>query len=148
MTNPNTPHVRTFDKYHRTILIVILGIAAVVAAGLGFLLSHDLGYLFGWLLGCAAGVVVFRQRVVSVMGMATGTPGAWGRATIRSSLFQFGVVLAALLAAALSDRINLYTCCAGVFMERLVLVADGLLRPNALAEPEQTTSIPDERSDV
>jgi hypothetical protein len=91
----------------------------------------------GWLLGCAAGVVVFRLRVASVLGMARGNPRTWGRASIRASMTQFGVVLAALLVAALSDRVNLYACIGGIFLERLVLIADGLLRPAALSGPAE-----------
>jgi hypothetical protein len=137
--------MREFYRYQRMIMLVILAVAGAGAAALAFFLRHDLGYLWGWLLGCAAGLVVFRARVASIMGMAHGTPRAWGRATVRSSLLQFGIVLLVLVVAALTERINLYACCAGVFMERVVLIADGLLRPAALADLPGKETATDEK---
>ncbi|OGV65850.1 MAG: hypothetical protein A2498_09930 [Lentisphaerae bacterium RIFOXYC12_FULL_60_16] len=135
--------MQSIYRYQRSILLAVLVLGGAGGIGLAVLLPQDLSYCGGWLLGSAAGLVILRLRVVSILGMAQDEPRRWGRATIRSSALQFGVALAALLTAALTEKIDLYACFCGVMLERLVLIGDSLLRPAALSGPAENETIAD-----
>ncbi len=121
-----------FLRYQRQILCVILALSAIGFAALYALHSSEAA--FGWALGAAAGLVVFRTRALTVARLPELPPEQWGRASLRASLTAYAWVAAPVVAAILFAPFNPYAALAGVLLERVVLRADGWLRPHALAD--------------
>lgn len=121
--------MRRFLDYHRRMFAVMTLVCAAALAGLaaaGF--RGDWSWALGFGAGAAAQLAKFRFiDVAAVQRLAAGNEAAATqlKATL-CSLFLFGLAVAA--AYALGG--NVWALAAGIFLPRVILVADAWLRPN------------------
>jgi energy-converting hydrogenase Eha subunit A len=133
-----------FLKYQRTILMITVGLSVIVAVVL-FLTSKDnTSIASGWILGAAAGIIVYKTRVNGIINLPNIPQDQWAKASLKSSAIIFAIIIAAMGLGALDEKkflfgkdfFNVWAVLAGLLLERIVLRLDGWLRPGALAEPE------------
>ena len=122
-----------FLKYQRQLAAVISLLAAVGFAALFLLVPADTGLAWGWLAGSIAGLLVFRCRVLHIVNLSRLPREAWAKASLKNSLTTYALMAAGLGLAAWVPALNAYAACGGILLERVVLVGDGWLRPQALS---------------
>lgn len=128
--------MKQFIRYQRTIMYVVIALAAIGTAGLYLGVPDDSSIALGWALGSAVSVVVYRARVLRVVRLADIPPEQWKSHSIRSGLFTYVFTAGAVIAAGLLAQFNIVATFAGVLLERVVLIGDGFIRPAALAETD------------
>ncbi|MFH0910604.1 MAG: hypothetical protein V1918_03735 [Planctomycetota bacterium] len=126
--------MKDFIRYQRTLFGIILLLGAGAFGGLYLGWPEEPSLAWGWALGVAVGGVIFRNRVLAVLRLPTLPEEQWVRASLRASFFSYGLIVAAVVAAIYLSAFNPYATLAGILLERLVLYADGWLRPGALSE--------------
>lgn len=126
-----------FLRYHRRMLVLMVVVSLVVAGALAFFLPGDLGWAGGFALGAAAQLLKFGFIDVGVVRrVAAGDPGA-PAAQVKSlflSLALFGLAAAAVVKL----RWSVWALAAGIFLPRLILLADAYLRPNPFGRSDRT----------
>jgi hypothetical protein len=125
-----------FLKYQQTMLLLMtFGIAAAVVA-LYLYFPKTPAYAAGFALGGFAGLVKFRLDVLALLKLSTAPEGS--KSHIGNS-FRTYVILAATLVTAvyLKEIFHPWAAFGGLLLPRLVLIADGLLRPGLLLQPDE-----------
>lgn len=122
--------MRQFLDYHRRMFAVMALACAAALAGLaaaGF--RGDWSWTLGFGVGAAAQLAKFRfidAAAVQRLAAAGSSAAAEQLKATLCSLFVFGLAVAA--AYALGG--NVWALAAGIFLPRVILVADAWLRPN------------------
>lgn len=121
--------LRVFLEYHRRMLLFLIGVSAVIAAGL--LALGDQARFGGFALGAAAQLVKFGYFDVRVVREMAADPAV----AVEKLKSRYGamVLLAIAVVLTLKLRLNVWALAAGVFLPRIVFLADTYLRPNVFA---------------
>jgi|GEM_PF-2254979 len=127
----------TFLRYQRNLARLIIALGGGGAAMLVIGARDKPDWLWGWIFGNLAGLAIFRLRVLNVLKLPSLPREQWARANYKSSMIAFAIMAAALLTGVLLPFLNALAVCAGVLLERAVLIGDGLLRPAALSETDE-----------
>lgn len=121
--------LRVFLAYHRRMFAIMAGVCLAVTVGLAVFLPGDLAWAGGFAAGAAAQLVKFGFMDVAVVRkVAAGDPGA-PTAQVKSlflSLVLFGLAVVVVFKFAL----NVWAMAAGIFLPRLILLADAYIRPD------------------
>ncbi len=119
-----------FQKYQRSIGIIIMLVSVTGVAALYFG-SGNHTYAAGLALGSAAGMLKFRMNVMLLMRMATENrnPSAHSANNLRAYLLMAGALL---IAYSMKQTFYIWTTFAGLFVPNMILILDGMLRPNAM----------------
>lgn len=143
--------MKDFLTYQRRVLCTTAALAGVAAAILYLYWPADPSYLWGWVLGTVTGMVAFRVRVAALLRLPSLPQEEWGKAGVKTSLRIYALFAGVgLIAAGVNHSqgavFSLWTLVGGFLLERVVLIADGLLRPGALApnapETDDTAAAP------
>ncbi|MBN1257168.1 MAG: hypothetical protein JXA52_05630 [Planctomycetes bacterium] len=127
-----------FIRYQRRLFaaIILLTIAGTVAMALIF--PGESRYAVGFACGGVIGLIVFRLRAASIANLQQLPPEQWQKSGLKSAIFSYGIMIGAVIAALLIEAIDPYAVFSGMILERVVLIADGILRPHALTEESGT----------
>lgn len=118
-----------FLQYHRRIFLVMAAVCLAVLAALWLGLRGDASWALGFACGAAAQLLKFGFIDVSVVRrLAAGGKGA-ETAQLKASLFSL-LILGIAVAAVYKLGGNVWGMAAGIFLPRVILVADSWLRPN------------------
>ena len=131
-----------FLRYQRQLAAVISLLAALGFVVLLLWVPDDLSLAWGWLGGSIAGLLVFRFRVLHIVNLSRLPREAWAKASLKNSLSTYAFMGVGLGLAACVPLLNAYAACAGILLERVVLVGDGWLRPQALSPEPFAQSLP------
>ncbi|MDR1521043.1 MAG: hypothetical protein LBU23_13020 [Planctomycetota bacterium] len=126
--------LREFTAYHRQMAILMLGVCLGVDAALLLLLRPAHAWSAGFALGAGAQLAKFvwlDARTVLEIAGGGASPAKAQLKTMFISLLLFGLAAA----AALGIGGDLWALAAGIFLPRLLLLADAWLRPNPFARP-------------
>jgi hypothetical protein len=133
-------------KYQRVLTVVIL-LLGVVGFGLLFILvPDDHSIANGWGVGVLLGLGLFRYRAATVLSLFERPQEEWTSVSIKSSLISYALIIGAAGGALALKRLtdfdlfHPFAVLGGVILERVVLWADGFLRPSILqpnSEKEQ-----------
>ena len=131
-----------FLRYQRQLAAVISVLAALTFVVLLLLVPDDCSLAWGWLAGSVAGLLVFRSRVMHIVSLSRLPREAWAKASLRNSLSTYALMAVGLGLAACVPALNAYAACGGILLERVVLVGDGWLRPQALSQEPIAQPLP------
>ncbi|MDR2392204.1 MAG: hypothetical protein LBE84_11075 [Planctomycetota bacterium] len=130
MTAPES--MREFLRYHQHMAVLMAVVALVVAAALAILFRPGHAWTVGFALG--AGTQIFKFAVLDIrpiLAVASGAAGP-GRSQLRI-MFLSLVLFGSMAAAGLWIGANIWAMAAGVFLPRLILLADTWFRPDPFA---------------
>lgn len=118
-----------FLRYHRRMLYLMLGVCAAAAAAFLIASGGDRSWTGGFVLGATAQVLKFGVLDLAVIrGVAAGNDRV-ARTQVMNMFFSLALFgLAALVTLRLD--FSVWALAAGIFLPRLVLLADAKLRPN------------------
>ncbi len=123
--------MKGFLNYQRVMFTISAIGGCGVVAGLLVCRPDNPALAWGVALGCAVGLVKFRLDVLSILRLAEGEkPGVKVAAHFRSYALMAGTLVAALL---MRETFNPWATFGGLMIPRVLLIADGILRPGALA---------------
>lgn len=124
--------MRQFLAYHRRMCVAMALACGVVLAGLLAAMRGDVSWALGFGIGAAAQMLKFGVIDVAVVKkLASGEKNA-----AAFQLKALGLSLAVLglgVAAAVKLGGNVWSLAAGIFLPRMILVADTWIRPNPFA---------------
>lgn len=112
--------------------MILIAIIAAIGCGV-FAIFFPEGTL-GWILGAIIGLFVFRNRVNTIVKLPQLPQEDWAKASIKASLTTYALMIAAVLIGIYVEPVNPYAVIGGILLERIVLRADGWLRPGALSD--------------
>ncbi|MDR1534580.1 MAG: hypothetical protein LBU64_05710 [Planctomycetota bacterium] len=121
--------MREFIDYHRQLSFWMIGTS--LAAGLVLLLAARPDYSLAGGFALGAGAQIFKFGILDLRLVLALAAGAGRPAGTQLRLWFFSLAVFALAAgAALKTGANLWALAAGVFLPRLLLLADAWLRPD------------------
>ncbi|MCL2000961.1 MAG: hypothetical protein FWG74_05965 [Planctomycetes bacterium] len=130
--------LRTFTKYHHRMLAIMTGACLGVTVILFALLRNDFAWCGGFAVGAAAQLFKFGVLdIAAIRRIAASSQGAAGiqMLTTLLSLAVFGLAGLCIWKA----DWNIWAMAAGIFVPRLILLADAYLRPELFARPAGDT---------
>ena len=131
-----------FLRYQRQLAAFISLFAALGFVALLLLVPDGRDLAWGWLGGSIAGLLVFRSRVAHIVNLSRLPREAWAKASLKNSLTTYALMATGLGLAAWVPALNAYAACGGILLERVVLVGDGWLRPQALSPDSLAQPLP------
>lgn len=132
-----------FLRYHRRMFHLMTGVCLAVPAALFALTRPDFSWAGGFAAGAAAQLLKFGfldVAVVKKIAAEKKDPAATQLKAMFFSLVLFGLAVAAVYALGF----NVWTMAAGIFLPRLILLADAYLRPNPFGNPAEDAAVVEE----
>lgn len=132
--------MQQFIRYQRMICVICIVLAIAVAVAIFAVWPDHWHYATGWLWGVLGGLVALRLKVLAILRFARDPENP----PVKSGFQGYLVWIVFLAAGVLANKyapyqvVNVWMFFAGVFLPNVVLMADGLLRPQRLADMEQT----------
>lgn len=124
-----------FIKYQRTIFYAMIIVCAAACAALFVMLPHDPQWGLGLALGSIAQLVKFKIVDVATVvkfsaniGMEQKHAAKWQFIGMIKTMVVLSIAF--IVAYMYKPFINVWTLIAGILIPRLILVADGIIRPN------------------
>ncbi|MHC4871091.1 MAG: hypothetical protein ACYTFY_04535 [Planctomycetota bacterium] len=125
--------MQEFLKYQRKLILVIAALAAVGC----IVLSHYYPTgISGWIVGSLIGIFIFHKRVRSIVILPSLPQDEWAKESIKSNMITYVIIIGAVVASIYIKQIDSYAVLAGILLERVILRADGWIRPGALSDVE------------
>lgn len=140
MHTPET--MREFLTYHRRMFALMAVACLVVLLALVLAMPGDLS----WAGGFAAGSVaqLFKFGVLDIAAIKKIASEQKGAATAQVKVMYLSLVVFALAVAVVYKLgLNVWSLAAGIFLPRLILVADTYIRPNPFKRPDGETAPPE-----
>lgn len=134
--------MREFLAYHKRMLGLMAGVCLAVLVVLLAALRPDYSLGGGFALGAAAQLFKFAVLDVGVVRRIVADGQRAATTQLKASFLSL-VVLGAGLAAVFRFDFNLWAFAAGIFLPRLILIADSYLRPNPFPETGNGEEAPD-----
>lgn len=129
--------MREFNQYHRRISVVMFMVCVVAFVALAVLRRGDLSWALGFGLGAAAQLVKFTLVDIAVVRkIAVERKDA--AATQLKGMAVWLVLFALAALAVFTWRLNVWAMVAGIFLPRLILIADTRLRPDLFSRGART----------
>ncbi len=129
-------NLKAFLHYHRRMFMLMAMICLMVFIGLLLAMRQDFTWSGGFLLGAAAQLLKFRFldiAVIQKIAIEKRDPAGVQLKAAFVTLLLFGAAAAAVLKLGY----NVWAMALGIFLPRLILIADTYLRPNPFGdEPE------------
>lgn len=131
--------LQSFLAYHRRMLAVMFGACLVVTVLLIAFAPGEWAWIGGFATGAAAQLLKFGIVDISVVKQVALHPDSepWQRVKARYGTLAL-LVLAVILT--LKFKLNPWALAAGIFLPRVLLLADTYLRPNVFATPSSAIS--------
>lgn len=120
--------------YHRRMLLLLMVVCAAAAVCLLVFVPGDYARLGGFVTGAAAQLLKFATLDVWLVKRMATDPDNAAMQQIKS---RYGTLalLAIAVVVSLKFRFNVWALAAGIFLPRVILLADTYLRPNIFAKP-------------
>lgn len=138
--------MRQFLAYHRRMLLLMGGVCLAISAALALAMRGHLDWAGGFAAGAAAQLLKFGWLDVAVVKKIAATREKAATTQLQSSFFSLLVFGAALFLVYKFD-LYVWTFVAGVFLPRVILIADTYIRPNPFGA-ESPASDGDVREEV
>lgn len=134
--------LREFLAYHRRMLALLTAVCATGAVCLLVFVPGDYARLGGFTLGAAGQLLKFATLDVWLVKRMATDPE---KAAMQQLKSRYGALalLAVVLVVSLKFKFNVWALAAGIFLPRVILLADTYLRPNIFAKP--SSAAPDGR---
>lgn len=132
-----------FLRYHKRMFTLMTGICLAVAAALLAIMRGAPEWPGGFALGAAAQLLKFGLLDVAVVRKIAAEkrdPAATQLKTMFLSLVLFGLAVFAVLTLGY----NVWAMAAGIFLPRLLLLADAYIRPNPFGDAANDADAPEE----
>ena len=126
--------------------IIILIVSGMAALSLFVLMPGELSYGMGFAVGAAAQVTKFGFLDVSTIRNIAANPKNAAKTQLMAMFFTL-IIFAAAIVCALRFRMNIWAMAAGIFLPRIILLADTFLRPDPFSGKENKGTSPDGDSD-
>lgn len=144
MDTMETPDgMRQFITYHRNMLIIMIGVCFVIAAVLALAMGSDYSWSAGFAAGAAAQLFKFGFLDIAAIRKIAESKESAPTTQLKSSFLSL-VVFGLGLAAVFTLNLNVWAFAAGIFIPRIILIADTYVRPDPFAagapKAEQETS--------
>jgi hypothetical protein len=110
-------------------LIFMTAVCLVIAAAMFFLLPGQYGYLGGFVIGAAAQLIKFGFIDIGTIKRLAAQPDKAGKLQLRSTFLSL-VLFGAAIALAFKLGMNIWAWAGGIFLPRLILLADAFVRPD------------------
>ncbi len=136
-------NLQAFLHYHRRMFLIMAMACLAVFAGLVVVMRQDFSWSGGFLLGAAAQLLKFRFldiAVIQKIAIEKRDPAGVQLKAAFVTLVLFGGAAAAVL----KMGFNVWAMALGVFLPRLVLIADTYLRPNPFENATGPAEAPEE----
>lgn len=133
-----------FLLYHKRIFILALVVSFVAAGALYFLLPGEPSYVCGFIVGAVAQLAKFGVLDVSTIRRIAADPGNAAKTQLRATVFSL-VIFAAAVAVVIKFGLNVWTMAAGIFLPRIILLADTFIRPDPFAKAQDPKDGGDEK---
>lgn len=128
--------LNAFLAYHRKMFGLFIAVAAGVTAGLAILKPDDLAWAGGFAVGSLAQLFKFGFIDVNVVKkIAVEKKDAAG--TQLKTMFVTLAVFAVAVLAVHKLGLNVWAMAAGIFLPRILLIADTYIRPNPFDHEEK-----------
>lgn len=134
--------MREFITYHRRMFTLMAVICAAVLAVLLLAMPGELAWAGGFAAGAAAQLFKFGVLdIAAIKKIATEQKDA-ATAQVKSMYLSL-LVFALAVAAVYKLGLNVWAMAAGIFLPRLILVADTYIRPNPFKRPDGESALPE-----
>ncbi|MCD8352337.1 MAG: hypothetical protein LUC93_17170 [Planctomycetaceae bacterium] len=127
MATPDS--MQDFLRYHRRMFSLMIGVCLAVFVVLLAVMRHDMAWAGGFAAGAAAQLGKFGFLDVAVIKKIAAEkkdPAVTQLKAMFVSLALFGLAVVIVYTFGL----NVWTMAAGIFLPRLILLADAYIRPN------------------
>lgn len=134
--------MREFLGYHRRMFALMAVACLVVLAALILSMPGDLAWAGGFAAGAVAQLFKFGVLDIAAIKKIASEQKNAATAQVKVmylSLLVFGLAVAVVYKLGL----NVWALAAGIFLPRLILVADTYIRPNPFKRPEGEGSLPE-----
>ncbi|MDR3211488.1 MAG: hypothetical protein LBU79_06195 [Planctomycetota bacterium] len=128
-----------FLRYHRQMFILTLVISLLALGGLAILLPGDYPRLAGFASGSVAQLLKFGLLDRATIQNIAKQPQNAARVQLRATFFGL-VVFGLALVLVFSLHLDVWCLAGGIFLPRLVLLADSILRPNPFGEMSESSA--------
>ncbi len=122
-----------FLAYHKKMFRISIIVCAVAAVAVLFLLPGDFPRFWGFIVGAAAQLAKFGFLDVGTVQRITADPDHAAKIQLRATLLSlvlFGIAIAIVFIC----KLNVWMLALGIFLPRLLLIADTFFRPNPFKE--------------
>ncbi|MCC8181098.1 MAG: hypothetical protein LIP23_09355 [Planctomycetes bacterium] len=126
--------LREFLRYHRQMVIIMVCVCAAVLAGFLICMPAQPAWAGGFVLGAAAQLLKFALIDVATIKKVAANQADAPTAQLKAllfSLFLFGLAVVGVL----YWQWSVWAMAVGIFLPRLILLADASIRPNPFASP-------------
>lgn len=131
--------MQAFIAYHRRMLVLMAGVCLIAAVILAIGAHEDLSWAGGFTAGAGAQLLKFGLLDLAVIKrIAAIRDGA--ALTQLKSMFMSLVLFGCAVAVVYYLRLSVWAMAAGIFLPRLVLLADAYLRPDPFGGGEGSGS--------
>ena len=130
-----------FLLYHKRMFIIILIVSGMAALSLFVLMPGDLSYGMGFVIGSAAQATKFGFLDVSTIRNIAANPKNAAKTQLMAMFFTL-VIFSAAIALVLRFEMNVWAMAAGIFLPRIILLADTFLRPDPFSGKENKGTSP------
>ncbi len=134
-------------RYQRILTLAILAIGLAVFVLLIFAVPSNHTLAWGWTLGLITGVGIFRYRAATVLSLFDRPQEEWAQASIKASIISYGLTIAVSSGALVLMRyteyklFHPYAVLGGILLERVVLWADGFIRPFTMSKKTEEEQV-------
>ena len=135
-----------FLLYHKRMFIVILIVSGMAALFFFVLMPGELSYGMGFLIGAAAQVTKFGFLDVSTIRNIAANPKNAAKTQLMAMFFTL-IIFSAAIVLALRFKLNVWAMAAGIFLPRIILLADTFLRPDPFSNKGNSGTSPGGDSD-
>lgn len=118
-----------FLSYQKKMLRISIAVCVIAAVAIIFLLPGDFPRLWGFVAGAAAQLAKFGLLDVGTVQRIAADPEHAAKIQLRAtllSLLLFGLAIAIVFVC----RLNVWMLALGIFLPRMLLIADTFFRPD------------------
>jgi hypothetical protein len=118
-----------FLSYHKKMLRISIAVCVIAAVAIVIALPGDFPRLFGFIAGAAAQLAKFGLLDAGTVQRISADPEHAAKIQLRatlSSLLLFGLAIAVVFVC----KLDVWALALGIFLPRLLLIADTFFRPD------------------
>ena len=124
-----------FLLYHRRMFFIVLIVSGIVACSLFLILPSEPTYALGFVAGAAAQLVKFGFLDVATVRNIAANPKGGAKVQLQAMVMTM-IIFSIAIVVSLKVDFNVWTMAAGVFLPRIILLADTFLRPDPFSSRE------------
>ena len=130
-----------FLLYHKRMFAIALAVSLGAAVALYLSLPGEPAYVHGFIVGAAAQLAKFGVLDVSTIRRIAADPGNAAKAQLRATALSL-LVFALAVAVVFKFGLNVWAMAGGIFLPRILLLADTFIRPDPFANQAEEKDEP------